>query len=114
MQANHHSAPHGPGRAIVSRWKPSLRLVLLGASLLFVTSQMTCAEVANFWDDDNRPQTGKDGGDVDAGDGMWRCFMGTPSKEDELLNRCTEAERIDRPSSIPTATWDGKSPLPFQ
>jgi hypothetical protein len=40
--------------------------------------------------------------------------MGTPSKEEELLNRCTEAERIDRPSAIPPAKWDGKSPLPYQ
>ncbi len=97
-----------------SRYHNALRLGILGAGLLFIASQMTCAEVASYWNDDNPPPSSGDGGTPDGGDGMWRCFMGTPTKEDELLNRCTEAERIDRPSAIPKATWDGKSPLPFQ
>jgi hypothetical protein len=114
MRADQHTGPGSAGSESTSRWQSLLRLGLLGAGLLFLTSQMTCAEVASYWNDDNRPPMTGDGGDVDGGDGMWRCFMGTPSKEEELLNRCTEAERIDRPSAIPTATWDGKSPLPFQ
>ncbi len=114
MRANHHNAQPVAGSRRTPRWQTVVWRGLFGAGLLFITSQITCAEVANYWNEDNQPQKPTDGGDVDGGDGMWRCFMGTPSKEEELLNRCTEAERIDRPSAIPTATWDGKSPLPFQ
>lgn len=85
---------------------------LLG--LLLLGSQMTCAEVANYWNEDDQRPGKKDGGDTDGGDNVWRCYMGTPTKESELLDRCTEAERIDRASSIPAATWDGTSPLPYQ
>ncbi|MBL9003731.1 MAG: hypothetical protein JNJ46_05755 [Myxococcales bacterium] len=114
MQVDHRSVQGGESKASATDLRSSLRLAILAAGLLFVTSQMTCAEVANFWGEDTPQQKPSDGGDTDGGDGMWRCFMGTPSKEEELLNRCTEAERIDRPSAIPPAKWDGKSPLPYQ
>lgn len=40
------------------------------------------------------------------------CFMGTPQSERELLNRCTDAERVDRPHRVPERVWDGRGPLP--
>ncbi len=96
-----------------SAQQPRLRRGLSLFGLLLLCSQMTCAEVASFWDGEDPRQMNKDGGSTDGGDGMWRCYMGTPTKESELLDRCTEAERIDRASAIPPATWDGQSPLPF-
>lgn len=92
----------------------SIGRLLASLSLVLLCSQMTCAEVATFWNDDDPRPMNSDGGNTDGGDGIWRCYMGVPSKEDELLNRCTEAERIDRASAIPATTWDAKSPLPFQ
>ena len=41
-----------------------------------------------------------------------KCFAGTPQTEAELLNRCTDAERIVRPHRVPMTVWDGKGPLP--
>lgn len=92
----------------------ALLTFLSACGLVLLCSQMTCAEVANFWNEDDPRQMNQDGGTPDGGDDKWRCYMGAPTKESELLDRCTEAERIDRASAIPTATWDGKSPLPFQ
>lgn len=40
------------------------------------------------------------------------CFTGVPTTELELLNRCTDADRIDRATRVPTALWDGAGPLP--
>lgn len=99
------------GRSALAR---TLRTGLSVAGLLFLSSQMMCAEVANYWNVEDPQTMKKDGGGSDGGDDIWRCYMGTPTKESELLDRCTEAERIDRASAIPAATWDGKSPLPFQ
>lgn len=83
------------------------------AGLGFVCTQMTCAEVTGAWTNDDPPNMSMDGGAGDGGDNMWRCFMGVPATETELLNRCTEAERVERASAIPADKWDGKT-LPFQ
>jgi hypothetical protein len=97
-----------------STFRRTLFAGLSVAGLLLLCSQMTCAEVANYWNVEDPQTMKKDGGGSDGGDDIWRCYMGTPTKESELLDRCTEAERIDRASAIPAATWDSKSPLPFQ
>ncbi len=77
--------------------------------LCVTVSQMTCAEVEmQQWPDDGR----RDGGTGSDGDGAWHCYTGSPSTEEQFLNRCTNAERIERPSNIPPMTWDGRSPLP--
>jgi hypothetical protein len=54
-----------------------------------------------------------DGGAGDGGGEPTECFMGTPQSEPELLNRCTDAERIDRRHRVPLMVWDGKGPLPL-
>jgi hypothetical protein len=89
---------------------------LLAAALVVCCGQLSCAEVDGGWDPDdppNKPGDGGSHGDMPDGDGVWRCYTGVPTTEEQFLNRCTEAEHVDRPSSIPPATWDGKSPLPF-
>ncbi len=40
--------------------------------------------------------------------------MGTPTTELQLLNRCTDAEKIERGTHIPATTWDGQLPLPYE
>lgn len=84
---------------------------LLAVGLAIFGSQITCAEVqgSDWSDSDSR----RDGGLGQAdGDGTWHCFTGTALTEEQFLNRCTDAERIERPSHIPQSVWDGKSPLP--
>lgn len=39
------------------------------------------------------------------------CFMGNPMTEPELLNKCTDAEKIERPHRVPSKLWDGRTPL---
>ena len=85
-------------------------------ALLLGTSQLRCANADGGWESDasvNNPDGGRgDGGNPDGGEDV-RCFTGTATTELQLLNHCTEAEHVDRASSIPAKTWDGKSPLPY-
>ena len=85
----------------------------LGAAAL-LASQLHCAEAEVGWKNDDPGQGDMPGGDGgrDGGDDGVHCFTGTATTEVQLLNHCTEAERVDRASHIPMTTWDGKSPLP--
>ncbi|MFO0573178.1 MAG: hypothetical protein U1A78_04200 [Polyangia bacterium] len=95
----------------------TLRRRLLGGlavlGLLLATSQLRCAQVEQFLSDDDMAGD-RDGGsgDTDGGDPI-RCFAGTPTDELQLLTRCTEAERVERPMRVPASTWDPKTPLPY-
>lgn len=85
-------------------------LFLLALGL--VCSQVRCAGADNYFTDDGNPMVSGDGGTKpDLAEGL--CFMGTPQNEGQLLNRCTDAERIERGSHIPSSTWDGTSTLPY-
>ncbi|MCS6913948.1 MAG: hypothetical protein RMK29_14410 [Myxococcales bacterium] len=53
-----------------------------------------------------------DAGQTEGGQGP-ACFSGEPQTELELLNRCTDAERIERAHRIPAHLWDGQGPLPL-
>ncbi|MFT3754967.1 MAG: hypothetical protein QM769_03305 [Pseudoxanthomonas sp.] len=85
-------------------------------TLLLGASQLRCANAEGGWEGDasvNNPDGGRsDGGNPDGGEDV-RCFTGTATTELQLLNHCTEAEKVERASSIPAKTWDGKSPLPY-
>ena len=90
------------------RWGSGLLVVALG----LMSSQLRCADANNHFMDDGDPMLTGDGGTkTDMADGL--CFMGTPQTESQLLNRCTDAERIERGSHIPSSTWDGTSSLPY-
>ena len=96
-------------------WLTALGLGTLGlGALVLLASQLHCAEAEVGWRSDDSSQSdlpdGFDGG-LDDGGGV-QCFTGTATTEPQLLNHCTEAEHVDRPTHIPTTTWDGKSPLP--
>ena len=96
-------------------WLTALGLGTLGlGALVLLASQLHCAEAEVGWRSDDPGQSdlpgGGDGG-LDDGGGV-QCFTGTATTEPQLLNHCTEAEHVDRPTHIPTTTWDGKSPLP--
>ncbi len=85
-------------------------LVLFALGL--ACSQVRCADANNYFSDDGDPILSGDGGTKpDLAEGL--CFMGTPQNESQLLNRCTDAERIERGSHIPSSTWDGTSSLPY-
>lgn len=81
---------------------------LIGGALLLAPS---CASTDGGQGEDLAQPAG-DGGAGDGGADPMGCFMGNPQTEPELLNRCTEAERIERPSRVPAELWDGKAPLP--
>lgn len=81
-------------------------------ALAFIASQMTCAEAESGGDYPPYGNKSDGGTDKPDGDDLWQCFTGTATNEAELLDHCTEAERVDRASSIPATTWDGTSPLP--
>lgn len=85
----------------------------LGAAAL-LASQLHCAEAEVGWknDDPGQGDMRLDGGGGDGFDDGVHCFTGTATTEVQLLNHCTEAERVERATHIPQATWDGKSPLP--
>lgn len=111
MRASTHNRPSAARRAL------ALFSGGLGAAALVVfCGQLSCAEVDGGWDPDDpgKPGDGGSGGDMPDGDGVWRCYTGVSTTEEQFLNHCTEAERVERPSSIPPMTWDGKSPLPFR
>ena len=105
-----------PGRgATALSWLGTLGLFTLGlGAVALLASQLHCAEAEVGWRSDDPSQSdlpgGGDGG-LDGGDGV-QCFKGTATTEQQLLNHCTEAEHVDRPTHIPETTWDGKSPLP--
>lgn len=42
---------------------------------------------------------------------MATCFSGTPKTQSDLLNQCTNAQQVDRPSLVPTSLWNGTTPL---
>jgi hypothetical protein len=95
----------------------SLGLGSLGAlALLLLASQLRCAEAESGWNGDDAATAdlpgGGDGG-TDGGEDSTKCYTGTATSELQLLNHCTEAERVERATKIPTKTWDGKSPLPY-
>lgn len=85
---------------------------LLTAGLIFATSQMTCAEAVQDWGDDPGRRDGGHGDGGDGGDGVWHCYTGNATTDDQYLNHCTEAERVDRATYVPATTWDPKNPLP--
>ena len=67
----------------------------------------------NYLTEDEDPTIIGDGGAKgDLAEGP--CFMGTPTTELQLLNRCTDAEKIERGTHIPATTWDGQLPLPYE
>lgn len=82
--------------------------LLLGLTVLLGT--LRCAESTSPWTEEDLVR--QRDGSADGGEQDWRCFMGMPKLEAELLDRCTSAERIDRMSLIPPKTWDPKTPLP--
>lgn len=98
-------------RSTFKRLKAVVISGLAATALIFVASQMTCAEAVQDWGDD---PARRDGGlsDADGGDGTWHCFTGTPTNDDQFLNHCTESERVDRATYVPIGTWDPKNPLP--
>ena len=108
-----HAGSQGqPPRRVLAR---RLMLLLAGVGSVLLASQLRCAEVESGWfDDGNTPPGSGDGGSGGDGGTEVRCFSGTAITEQQLLNRCTEAERVERPSRIPTMTWDGKSKLPYE
>ena len=86
-------------------------LILL--SLTVAVTGFRCAEVVPGWGDDIDGGHKPDGGDQgDGGDMEWHCFTGTAQTEDQLLNHCTEAERIERATNVPASLWDPQTPLP--
>lgn len=88
---------------------------LLAGALVIFCGQFSCAEVEGGWDPDDPPNKPGDGGtnkDMPDGDDIWRCYTGVATTEEQLLNHCTEAEHVDRPTNIPAEKWDGKT-LPF-
>ncbi|HND10180.1 MAG TPA: hypothetical protein PLY80_07070 [Pseudomonadota bacterium] len=100
-------------RRLVQNLSPRIGGALLTGTLLLFASQLRCADANNFIEDDDPALTG-DGG-VQKGDlAEGPCFMGTPQTEPNLLNRCSDAERIERGSKIPASLWDGQSPLPYE
>lgn len=111
-------SPAPTGRAAVTATALT-RLAALGlgalglAAAALLASQLHCAEAEVGWknDDPGRGDMPGDGG-LDGGDDGVHCFTGTATNEVQLLNHCTEAEHVDRPSHIPPTTWDGKPPLP--
>jgi hypothetical protein len=98
-------------RSMAGRTKRLLLLALLGGGVTVAASQLSCAEVQADWPftDGSNGDGGSNNGD---GGGPWHCYTGSPTNEPQLLNHCTEADPINRPSNIPATTWDGKSPLP--
>ena len=93
----------------------SLRLSggLLLTALALLGSQLRCADANNYITEDEDPTIIGDGGAKgDLAEGP--CFMGTPTTELQLLNRCTDAEKIERGTHIPATTWDGQLPLPYE
>lgn len=93
----------------------SLRLGggLLIAALGLFSSQLRCAGADNYFTDDADPSVVGDGGvKGDMAEGP--CFMGTPQTEAQILNRCSDAERVERGTHIPPTTWDGSYPLPYE
>lgn len=98
-------------RSTLKRLKGVVLSGLAAAALSFAASQMTCAEAVQDWGLD--PIRG-DGGtsDSDGGGGPWRCFTGTATNDEQFLNHCTEAERVERLTYVPIGTWDPKDPLP--
>lgn len=93
----------------MKKWAGSGLIVL---SLTVAATGFRCAEVVPGWGDIDGPEV-PDGGKVDAADmGEWHCFTGTAQTEEQLLDHCTEAERIDRPTNVPPTVWDPKNPLP--
>lgn len=106
-----HAGSQGqPPRRVLAR---RLMLLLAGVGSVLLASQLRCAEVESGWfDDGNTPPGSGDGGTGGDGGTEVRCFSGTAVTEQQLLNHCTEAEHVDRPTHIPETTWDGKSPLP--
>jgi len=96
--------------ALFSTWRRARRWAFAGG-LVATFSQLSCAQVETGWITEEPARV--DGGMMlPDGDGAWHCFTGTATSEEQFLNHCTEAERIERPTNIPLATWDGKSPLP--
>lgn len=94
------------------RWSSGLSVVALCAVLL-VCSQLRCAGADNYIEDDDLSQL-EDGGDKTDGKHEDPCFSGTPRTEEQLFNRCTNAEIVERGTKIPATLWDGKSPLPYE
>lgn len=93
------------------RMKNLATLGLVVMSLSIASFGIYCAEVeSGGWNDWDNPN-GDGGVKPQPGDMAWHCFTGTPATEEQLLDRCTEAERVDRPSNIPVTTWDPKDPL---
>jgi len=94
------------------RMKSWATLGLFALSLSIASFGIFCAEVESGGWGDN-PDPGGDGGPKPPeGDMAWHCFTGTAATEEQLLDHCTEAERVDRVSNIPVTTWDPKDPLP--
>lgn len=81
-----------------------------GALALVLVLGLSCAQS----DTGNMtPGDGTGAADMDMGTAEEEgCFMGTPQSERELLNSCTDAERVLRPHRIPDRVWDGRGPLP--
>ena len=86
-------------------------LAVLG--LVLATSQLRCAQAEQFFSDEDMGQDRDGGGGNSDGGDVPLCFAGTPTDELQLLTRCTEAERVERPMRVPAATWDPKTPLPY-
>jgi hypothetical protein len=84
----------------------------MGWLLAAVCAGPACATTGMGEEPDMSMATG-DGGMGDAGTEPMGCFMGNPQTEPELLNRCTDAEKVERPGRVPAGQWDGKGPLPL-
>jgi hypothetical protein len=113
MQSDHPGAEAAGSAQPQSRLRRRLIGGLAVLGLVLATSQLRCAMAEQFVSDDDMA-TDRDGGsgNRDGGDEI-RCFAGTPTDELQLLTRCTEAERVERPMRVPAATWDPKTPLPY-
>src|SRR5688572_17322292 len=90
----------------------NLRGLALRLSLLGLCAASACATTNN----NSEPDMSLSDPDGGVGDGPVEpmgCFMGSPQTEPELLNRCTDAEKVERPGRVPAGQWDGKGPLPL-
>lgn len=86
-------------------------VVIAGLLAAAIGASSSCAGTGADGPDLLSPPDGG-GGDQPDDLAIVGCFMGQPLNESQLLNACTDAERIERPHRVPKTVWDGKSPLP--